>query len=691
MLTCSTCRGADFDETDEGFYVCHRCGTQSQDVIREVEDEELAFNTAGQGKVHGARRLKTPSAKQGGGAGRDGTYGGTPGGPGVGRDGTTDGFRDRGGVATTSSNDQKIESPSEPALERFAAYCDGVQALLRKQVGVLVTEFHFDSGIVETAHALWVSFLDNSGVLSADFGDEQTFRKGFGNKPTGKESDESDDDRDDSGKESSDDDDTDDDSGDSDTDFSTQRNRRREKALRRVAKQTLVKKKAKKKTVTFRAWAVCAVPPRVTVAICYLACLIHRAPVHLGDFHGWARDGRFPWIRESVAVAVTCARREEELLRKFSFAPSKKETESALQKASRERFAAPLATALVQSGVPKIHLLEASTRRVVFYLHTGTKQTLVPPLNASAFLDRWCCAFFPDSQPFRKRAKRALCLYQAPGYRHAWQSSKCGEDASVDGDETPNTRGVSAPAHAHAAALLLATMKSSFGLTDECVWDWRRWVSFVERFGTGGTVGTHPGTADPEDACYENRETQTKQSADSFIAYCRDHVLAGRVVDPPRDRVVANLWRAYETLPLGGKKNNPPPPGIEPVRAVTSNAGNAPVPNTYAGNAPWLNTYNAHTPTPLDLPTGNHAYWAGPVALQDAPSPYRACVCALALKTFVAPTVLHACVRQVDFAFTARERFLEKEFVEFKKRALIERKETRARLGKKPMGKRSKK
>ena len=134
-----------------------------------------------------------------------------------------------------------------------------------------------------------------------------------------------------------------------------------------------------------------------------------------------------------------------------------------------------------------------------------------------------------------------------------------------------------------------------------------------------------------------------------------------------------------------------PPPGIEPVRAVTSNAGNAPVPNTYAGNAPWLNTYNAHTPTPLDLPTDNHAYWAGPVALQDAPAPYRACVCALALKTFVAPTVLHACVRQVDFAFTARERFLEKEFVEFKKRALIERKETRARLGKKPMGKRSKK
>ena len=102
-------------------------------------------------------------------------------------------------------------------------------------------------------------------------------------------------------------------------------------------------------------------------------------------------------------------------------------------------------------------------------------------------------------------------------------------------------------------------MKSSFGLTDECVWDWRRWVSFVERFGTGGTVGTHPGTADPEDACYENRETQTKQSADSLIAYCRDHVLAGRVVDPPRDRVVANLWRAYETLPLGGNKNNPPP------------------------------------------------------------------------------------------------------------------------------------
>ena len=40
VLTCVVCRSQAFDETDEGFFVCLRCGTQSQDVVREVEDEE---------------------------------------------------------------------------------------------------------------------------------------------------------------------------------------------------------------------------------------------------------------------------------------------------------------------------------------------------------------------------------------------------------------------------------------------------------------------------------------------------------------------------------------------------------------------------------------------------------------------------------------------------------------------------
>ena len=61
MLTCAVCRGATFDETEEGFYVCLRCGTQSQDVVRETQDEELAFNTAG-ARGSQRRRVSAPAA-----------------------------------------------------------------------------------------------------------------------------------------------------------------------------------------------------------------------------------------------------------------------------------------------------------------------------------------------------------------------------------------------------------------------------------------------------------------------------------------------------------------------------------------------------------------------------------------------------------------------------------------------------
>ena len=62
VLTCVVCRSQAFDETDEGFFVCLRCGTQSQDVVREVEDEELAFNHAG-GGVRGVRSRRAPPSE----------------------------------------------------------------------------------------------------------------------------------------------------------------------------------------------------------------------------------------------------------------------------------------------------------------------------------------------------------------------------------------------------------------------------------------------------------------------------------------------------------------------------------------------------------------------------------------------------------------------------------------------------
>ena len=53
VLVCVVCRGEAFDETNEGFYVCLRCGTQSQDVVRETQDDDAAIEAirgAGRGR-----------------------------------------------------------------------------------------------------------------------------------------------------------------------------------------------------------------------------------------------------------------------------------------------------------------------------------------------------------------------------------------------------------------------------------------------------------------------------------------------------------------------------------------------------------------------------------------------------------------------------------------------------------------
>ena len=38
-VACVACGSETFEETDAGFYVCARCGTQSQDVRKDVDDE----------------------------------------------------------------------------------------------------------------------------------------------------------------------------------------------------------------------------------------------------------------------------------------------------------------------------------------------------------------------------------------------------------------------------------------------------------------------------------------------------------------------------------------------------------------------------------------------------------------------------------------------------------------------------
>ena len=312
-LTCVVCRGEDFDETEEGFYVCQLCGTQSQDVVREVEDEELQFNTAGAGITRGARRVRTPSHRgdaRGTAPGadpQDGTYGATPAGP-----GSFVAARQRVSAYADASEDASPESRA--ALERVVAYCDGVQRLLRAQCDALVQTMGFPEAIRSETRAVWLAYLDGSRILETDFADPDAFledaaaadakteprasvREGSEGSDEGSAATTSTSTTGDTTSGGSDDDD------DDGTAPPSARPSRKEKSPQRTQK---------KKRVTFRAFVTRRFPIRCTLASVYLACLRLRLPVHCGDLTAWAADGRLPFLAESARVADGVAASEPE-------------------------------------------------------------------------------------------------------------------------------------------------------------------------------------------------------------------------------------------------------------------------------------------------------------------------------------------------------------------------------------------
>eukprot|EP00051_Salpingoeca_urceolata_P017178 m.232368 g.232368 ORF g.232368 m.232368 type:complete len:516 (-) comp18883_c0_seq4:1306-2853(-) len=60
-LTCVVCGSAAFNETEEGFFICEDCGTQSQDV-RPVAQDEI-FSRSGLTEVRKRRRVDRPDAE----------------------------------------------------------------------------------------------------------------------------------------------------------------------------------------------------------------------------------------------------------------------------------------------------------------------------------------------------------------------------------------------------------------------------------------------------------------------------------------------------------------------------------------------------------------------------------------------------------------------------------------------------
>ena len=122
---------------------------------------------------------------------------------------------------------------------------------------------------------------------------------------------------------------------------------------------------------------------------------------------------------------------------------------------------------------------------------------------------------------------------------------------------------------------------------------------------------------------------------------------------PPRDRVVANLWRAYEAREKHA--------ATEEVSEVSEVSEEAEATEETAPTAPFRAKKTKTRRANGDVVVARDAYWRGPAVFADAPRAYRAAVETVAALACVAPETLHACVLDVDAALEAREQGLREE------------------------------
>jgi len=686
VLTCVVCRGADFDETEEGFYVCHLCGTQSQDVVREVEDEELQFNTAGAGKTRGARRVQTPS-RRGDASPAPATHGSLAGPSGSPFD----------AIGFSEENEKTSSLDAQIALDRVVAYCDGVQSLLRKQCEWLVHERKFPEEITGVVRRLWLAYLDGVGVLETDFDDPNAFRVSSEAEADSEDSEESAS----SSSSSASDESGEDTSRDADAD-EAQRNALRVRKRRLEARER--ERSKKKRRMTFRRFVARRLPVRMTLSLCYLACLVLRAPVHCGDVVRWALAGDLPFLAESFRIAKKVAETEPPAAAAAAGTVNgtgtatlsrKKKFETEREKILRERFSAPLATALVARSVPATHLVASFATRIAWFAERNVSVSSsfpravawrFPPTNASAFIARFCgeLPFAATSvrKELAKRALRCLALYQSRALQFVG-TTRAGLAGGFDPDHPAaeprpgalpknkrRTRrlGVPAPPHAHAAALVVAAAKTLFDLARAAPQTFQATTS----------------------RCETLRGFQ--ENADAFLGYCRDHALGGKTVGAPLDRVVANLWRAYALRTNSDEfSETRTEPETEEMEGEV----------TRFPEARFLFEDGFRTGDPNEVPSplkkkmekeketqtrARHEYWVGPPSLDDLPEAYIALVTTLASSCCVAPEALHACVRDVDAALEARESGLRAEAKKLRAETVARRDAERSAAGKKRPG-----
>jgi hypothetical protein len=647
VLTCVVCRSQAFDETDEGFFVCLRCGTQSQDVVREVEDEELAFNHAG-GGVRGVRSRRAPRPRDDPGAPPP------PGG---------------GGVGPPRARPAGARAPASPPgaiLDRVVAHCEALQRLLHAQCLALASTFGCPPDTADVAGRYWAAYVDATGLLDLDYDDADTYvvahasPRGKKTNPRGERErarprDEDDrDDRDDPNDDDSIDDPNDSSSSSSDDSSSSSSFRRR----------------------TLRQIVTAHLPPRVTLSVAYLAALWTRAPIHPGDVSRWAADGDLPYLAASSRVASRLARR------------------------------LPFPDALAAKSAPRAHLVASGAAHVARM--TRATMGAPPPANAAALASRFC-AELRLGDDVAARAHRALSVYAPPGLRlHL-------------GDDRRGAYGAPAPPHVHAMAIVVATLKLTYGLDGrgrETVsrrggetnrrggtaerrvppasgnrlppasgnrgaspplssplppWrgDWVGWANAVARDVARLAAPRH-GDAFVVDAA--PKAATDPVAADAFFEFCREHALADVVAAEPLDKFADAMWTAYrKTVGRQTDRGHGDGHGDGDGHGHGHGHGHG---NGYGyGYGDGDGTAGAETwSTPgflarsslverARVPSGatGGACVASERRLADAHPEYRAVVEACATLAWASPDALHECVRDLDAVFARFERRLRRE------------------------------
>lgn len=689
-LTCAVCRGESFDETETGFYVCVRCGTQSQDVVRDVEDEELMFNSV-QGRGARRRRVRDPSAAAMGA----GTCGPQTG-------GASDGSKAAASIAASMSTGH------EAILEQVMAYCEGLQRLILAQCTTLSRRYGCPPDLPRVARAIWFPYLHATGILDLDFGDPQTYkapggkhaqtrgRYGGGVRAAATR-----------GGAVRDDDD--DDVTEDERDHRLRRRHREADGRRRALSDDPAMDGGEDADAsassprTLRRLITAKLPTRLSLSVSYLAALWVRAPVHPGDVVRWALDGDLPYLGES-ARAVALATGQAATVQATGPGPV------------RRRM--PFKHALLARNVPQAHLVAHLAAIVAAEAGLGP----LPPVNAAALVARYASEL--GVPRLTGCAHRMLSIYMAPGLRHGGSLAEPpsrrvhahgdgeddegegelnGEDAELNGANQRRAQrgaafGAIAPPHVHAMAVLVATLKVLYGLdgrTATLVSKRRRprqrqflsegsdgvalsvteaataaaavppppaegWVAWARNLFSRRASAPHQPLAAAAAALAGDVDGS---AADAFIAYCREHALAGLRPTHPYDRYAAALWSLHRHLARreeqarSSDRHRQPPGGAEEQRRRDATYD---VQDAGASFDPLIAGVLARLEFERSAASGRPrpagAYHPCGRRLDDTPRDYRAVIEACAAHVWAEPRALHEAVRDLDAVLGRYER-----------------------------------